>query len=174
MKKRAQPPQIIQAFRQVATATGQPASDPPDELFARIEPFHLQLESISLNDAQAILPILEQLNGEATVLLNPVAVELQLLLQRLGGLEFGSPAANAAMARQLQRTLSRLGFRLACPREGCGVASLLQWGTAGRVKNGTFRFEHPLPNGRLSQHAGCARLPPGLRLVALPPDRRWK
>lgn len=157
----------IEAYDQVRVATGRPRVQPPEELLIQVGRFCERLERLPTDDASQVLPLLDGINAEAIELLDPAAVKLQLLLNRLAG-----ATANKELARRLQNTLNRLGFRVACPREGCGAPSLLRWSSALRVKDGTFLFDHLTSDGRLVRHASYARLPAQLTLVSPPPDRR--
>jgi hypothetical protein len=156
-------------------------ADNPQEVLAFLEGSHWKrtidasgitaaTSEVTHDTREAILSLLGQLNHNLTVLQGPVQGGLQDLLGLLAGRSFGSLVANQAVAREIQELLNRLGLRVACPRQGCGLPASIRCAAAGNSRHGVFQFDHSV-GGRRTTHLGSS-LFPLLQLVPAPPDRR--
>lgn len=98
-------------------------------------------------------------------LLEPVKVDLQKILDRVGGRSFSSFQGNRRVLRQLLRLLDRLNLSLECQYPGCGKPARLRCLTSKGSKPWKFEFEHRI-EGKLFRHY-CEPKFPLLKLVRL-------
>ncbi len=115
--------------------------------------------------------LLKDLSRGLDVLNLPFRKALQELLNYLAGKSFDSLESKQAVAKEIQEIISRLGLRVACPKEGCGLPAIIRCAAAGNSKQGVFQFDHSSSSGRRTTHMGSSTLP-RLTLVPIPPDRR--
>lgn len=126
-----------------------------------------------MSDSTAtVLKKIKKIDNALTEAQKPLQAELQLLLGRLEGQEFGSLEANTDVADAIRFLMLRLEVRVECPRDGCQEPALIRCRPAGRTVNGSFEFEHRLDRRRTT-HAGRVRLPK-LKLISAPPHRKRK
>lgn len=121
-----------------------------------------------LDSTDQVLEVFIRLNAHIDDLLEPVRADLQAVLDRLAGRNFGSLEANQAVAVAIQQLLIRLERRVRC--QGCGQPASLRCRLTTQSKSGCFQFDHRF-GGRSTNHMGPTSLP-RLELVPLPPDRR--
>lgn len=114
--------------------------------------------------------LLQDLSRSLDVLNDPVRKALQELLDGLAGKTFDSLESKQAVTREIQGLLNRMGFRVACPKEGCGLPAMIRCAAAGNSTQGVFQFDHSSGTARTT-HKGSSAFP-SLTLVAAPPDGR--
>jgi hypothetical protein len=161
-----------------------PLAHPPphtaDKVLEVLEPFwgwvaardllkHFARSVAAAQTDESIAGLLERLSDLASTPPDVVKSNLELVLERLGGEEFGSLDANRSVAEGIHRLVERLALRVACPR--CGVPAYFACTPAGRAKNGVFVFQHPI-NGKQKIHFTAAALPRNLRAIPAPADQR--
>lgn len=115
--------------------------------------------------------LLQELSRGLDVLKDPIRKALQELLDGLAGKTFDSLETKQAVAREAQDLLTRLGLRVACPKEGCGRPAMIRCAAAGNSKQGVFQFDHSSGTCRRTTHLGSSSFP-RLTIVPAPADRR--
>ena len=121
-------------------------------------------------DAIQILRAIGRLDEKLTDAQAPIQHEMQDLLERLRGQQFGSLAANRRVVDAMRDLLNRLQLRVACTREDCGRPSVLLCKNVTGMKFGAFQFQHQ-QDGRLVTHTASSTIPK-LILVKPAKDRR--
>lgn len=121
---------------------------------------------------ERICEVVDNIDSDLSLVLNPLRGRLQELLNQLVGKSFDSYQESDFVANKLRDLMIRIGFRVQCPREGCSIPALIRCRPGLRLRAGTFCFEH-LVNGRLATHTTSTRLPQ-LYLIAAEPHRRRK
>jgi len=142
------------------------------------------MEKLPRNNARRLLTFLKQIKpmtgeeevhaiirlGDPSLVIddvdNPFRDKLQVLFDWLGpdekkglvGQRFASLDESKEVAKALQALMNRYGFRVKCPKVGCGAAASITSGTGGGVKSGTFKFHHQT-NGLQDTHGGLVKLP---------------
>ncbi len=76
---------------------------------------------------------------------------LQNELDRLNGEDLQTLERKKEVASKIQDITTRIRHRILCPREGCGVPSLIRAVESPKHPEGVFQFDHEL-NGRRSSH----------------------
>ena len=99
---------------------------------------------------------------------NRIRDQIEQTINLFAGQNFGSLAANQAVAKQVHSLLESKGLRVKCPE--CGAAAILRCQKAGNAKHGAFMFDHYLDSGR-TFHGGQTVFP-SVELVSKPPRRK--
>lgn len=116
------------------------------------------------------LSVLQQTSQDVEAIQRQILVRIEQTLQQFVGKNFGSLAANQAIAKQVHTLLDSKGLRVRCPE--CGSAAILRCQNAGNAKTGAFMFDHYLDTGR-TFHGGQTTFPE-VSVVPKPARRKAK
>jgi len=116
------------------------------------------------------LSVLQQTSQDVETIQQQILVRIEQTLQQFVGKNFGSLAANQAIAKQVHALLDSKGLRVRCTE--CGSAAILRCQKAGNAKTGAFMFDHYLDSGR-TFHGGQTTFPE-VSVVPKPARRKAK
>lgn len=130
--------------------------------------FEKQIVAPEITDHSHALAALAETAELVEEIQNRIRDQIEQTINLFAGQNFGSLAANQAVAKQVHSLLESKGLRVKCPE--CGAAAILRCQKAGNAKHGAFMFDHYLDSGR-TFHGGQTVFP-SLEVISKPPRRK--